>query len=72
MGEWDLNIFLFNYWNDLVLGSVETYFLEVGAYVYLKRATKGVWQCHFCWIWVKISLFLKYKNGGVEPKLFLV
>ena len=41
--EWDLNIFLFNHWNDLVLGSVETYFLKVGAYVSLKPATTGVW-----------------------------
>ena len=26
MGEWDLNILLFNYWNDFVLGLVEIYF----------------------------------------------
>ena len=41
-GEWDLKISLFNYLINLVLGSLETYFLEVGAYVSLKRATAGV------------------------------
>ena len=70
--EWDLKILLFNYWNDLVLGSVETYFSEINACVSLKRATVGVWDGGFCWIWLKISLFVKYKDGGVGPKNFFV
>ena len=37
--EWDLKSLLFNYWNDLVLSSVKTRFLEVGAYVFLKWLT---------------------------------
>ena len=39
MEEWNLKMLLFNYSNDLVLGSVETYFLEVRAHVSLKGAT---------------------------------
>ena len=35
-------ILFFNYWNDVVLDSVETYFLEVRVYVSLKRATTGL------------------------------
>ena len=58
--------------NDLLLGSVETYFLEVGAYVSLKGATAGVSEGHFCWIWLEISQFLKYKNGVVRPKNLIV
>ena len=34
--------FFLNYWNDPLLGSVETNFLEVSAYVSLKGATIGV------------------------------
>ena len=68
MGEWNLNILVFNYWNDLVLGSVETYFLEVGAYMCLKGATTVVWEGCFCWVWVKQPQFFKYKNGGVGSK----
>ena len=45
--EWDLQILLFKYWKDLVLGTVETYFLGVGAYVSLKRAPTGVWEGSF-------------------------
>ena len=63
---------LFNDWNDLILGPVETYSLEVGAYMSLKRATSGVWEGGFCWIRVKISDCFKYKNGGVGPKHFTV
>ena len=63
---------MFNYWNDFVLGLVETYFLEVGAYVSLKRATTGVWEGQICWNWVEIPQFFKYKNGGVGPKCFIV
>ena len=47
-GDWGLKVLLFNYWNDLALGSVETYFREVGAYVSLKRAATGVWEGHVC------------------------
>ena len=35
-----MNILLFNYCQDLILGSAETCFLEVGAYVSLKQATR--------------------------------
>ena len=70
-GKWHLKIFWFNYWKDLALGSVETVFLEVGAYVFLKPATTGVWEGRFCWMWVKTSLFSKYENRGVGPKKFL-
>ena len=71
-GEWNLKVLLFNYWNDLVWGSLEAYFLEVGACVSLKRARADVWEGGFCWMWVKISQFFKYKNGWVEPKSFIV
>ena len=70
--EGDLQILLLKYRNDLVLGTVETYFLGVGAYVSLKRAVTAVWEGRFCWLWVKISQFFKYKNGGVGPKTFTV
>ena len=43
MREWDLKTLLFNYWKDLVLGSVETFFLEASAYMSLKLATAGKW-----------------------------
>ena len=71
-GELDLKILKFNYWNDLVLGSVETCFLEVGAYVPLKRAITDLWEGRFCWIWLKLSHFLKYKNREEGPKHFIV
>ena len=71
-GELGPTISLFNYWNDLVLGSEETCFLEVGAYVRLKRATGGVRKCRFCWIWVKIPQFFENKNVRVGPKDFTV
>ena len=57
-GGWDLKIISFSYCNDLALGSVGTYFLEVGAYASLKGATVGVWECCFCWNWVKIRVLL--------------
>ena len=53
-GESNLKILLFNYWKDLALGSAETYSLEVGAYVSLKRVTASFWEIRFCWILVKI------------------
>ena len=71
-GEWDLKMLLFNYWNDLVLGLVETCFLEVDAYVSLKLATTGVWEVRFGWIWLKISLFLNIKTGEWNLKLSLL
>ena len=71
-GGGDLKVLLFNYWNGLVLGEVETYFLEVIAYVSLKGVTTGVWEGRFCWIWLKISDFFKYKNGGEGSKSFIV
>ena len=70
--KWDPKIFMFNYWNDLVLGFEETYFLEVGAYVSLKEAIAGLWEDRFYWILAKTSQFFKYKNGGVGPKDFTV
>ena len=70
-GEFDLKTLLFNNWYDLVLGSVEIYFLEVGAYMSPKWATTGIREGRFCWIWVKIPQLLKYKNGEVGPKTFL-
>ena len=42
MEELNVKFFIFNYWSDLLLGSLETSFLEVGAYVSLKWATKGL------------------------------
>ena len=63
---------MFNYSNAFALGSVQTYFLEVGSYVSLKRATAGLWEGRFCWIWLKISQLFKNKNGGVGPKTFTV
>ena len=39
--KWNLKILWFIYWNDLTLGSVETYFLQDGAYMTLKGATPG-------------------------------
>ena len=60
--NWDLQNWLFNYVNEIALGLVERYFFEFGAYVSVKVATGGVWQCRFCWIWVEISQFLKWKK----------
>ena len=71
-GEWDLEILLFDYWHDLALGSVETCFLEIDSYVSLELAATGLWEGRFFLILVKISRFFKYKNKGVEPKIFIV
>ena len=68
--ECELKIFCLIYWIDLVLDLVQTNFLEVGAYGSLKPATAGVWQSRFCWIWVKISLFFKYKDRWVGCENF--
>ena len=71
-GKWDLNVLLFNYWKDLLLVSVETYFLEVAEYVSLKRAAAGVLEGRFCTILVKILHLFKYKSGRFGPKDFIV
>ena len=57
-------IFFFN-----VLGLVDSYFLEIGRYLFLKKIARGVWLSRFSWIWVKIALLLQYKNGRVEPAI---
>ena len=69
--EWELKTLLFNYWNDIFLGSVETYFLEVGAYVFVKRTTASVWEVRFYWIWLEISHFFKYKTEECDLKTLL-
>ena len=46
--ERKLKIWLFNYLNNFFLDSVETYFLEVGGYVSVKRVTTGVWEVGLC------------------------
>ena len=70
-GECDLKNLLFNYWNHLALGSLETYFMEVGAYVSLKRAKISVWECRLCWIWVEILHLFKYKNAELDLNILL-
>ena len=56
--------FFINYRNDLILGLVETYFLEA--------VIAGEWEGRFSWIWLETSYFFKYKNGGEWPKNFIV
>ena len=68
----DLKFLYLNYWSDLLLGSVQAYFLEAGAYLSLKGGTTDVCEGGFCWIRLEISPFLKYKNGRVGPKNFIV
>ena len=70
--EWDPKILLLNYWNDLVLGSAETNFLEISSYVSVKGATGGVWEGRFSWSWLEMSHFFKYKIGEVGPKKSIV
>ena len=72
MEEEDLKLLLFNYWNDLVLSSVETYFLKVVPHLSLKGAIAGAWEGCFFWIWLEVSQFLKDKNGGIWHKNFIV
>ena len=69
--EWDLKIWLFNYWNDSVLSSAENYFLEICAYVPREGATAGAWESCFCWIWLKTLLFLKRKSQKLDLKILL-
>ena len=71
MEKWDQNILLFNYWNNLVLGSVETYFLEVDAYVSLKRATAGAWESRFAEFEWKSHIYSNIKTGKWDLKLLL-
>lgn len=52
--------------------SVETFFLEAGADVSLKRVTTVIRESCFCRIRAKVPLVLKIKNRGVEPKSFTV
>ena len=69
--EWDLKILLFNYWNGLALGSVQTFFLEV-VHTCLWNEPPQVservvfaefdWKYHFFW----------YKNGEVGPTNFII
>ena len=66
-----MRILLFSYWNDLVLDLVETYFLEVGAYVSLKRATASVWEGRFADLEWKYHSFSNIKTGEWEMKVFL-
>ena len=63
-GEWDLKPLIFNYWNDFIIGSVQTCFLKVGAYVSLKQASVG----HFVLNLTENVTFFKHKNGQVGPK----
>ena len=69
--EWDLKGLLFNHWNDLFLGSVKTYFLEIGAYVSVKRATTGVSEGRFCLIWLEIWHFLNIKTEEWDQNILL-
>ena len=69
--KWDLKVLWFNYWSDLALGSVETDFLAVGAYVRLKGATAVVWLGRFCWIWLEISHFLSIRTEEWDVKFLL-
>ena len=77
--EWDLEILFSNYRKYLALVLEEIYFLEVGAYVSLKGATRGVseghlaefdWKYHIFWKinsekWDRKVLFYNYWNNLV-------
>ena len=63
---------MFNYWDNLFLSLVETYFLAHDGYVSLKRATASVSEVRFCLTSQQISHLFKYQNGGVGPKKFIV
>ena len=70
---WDckLNVLQWNYCKDLVLGAVETKFLEIGVYVSLKQVTAVVWEDRVYRIWVKIQQFLYVKTGDLDLKISL-
>ena len=69
--EWDLKVLLFIYWNGLALGSVKTFFLEVGAYVSLKWLSVSLWEGRFSWTWLKIYIFLNIKTEEWDLKTLL-
>ena len=64
-------IFLLNYWNDLVLGSVGKYFLEVFAYVSIKGANTGVPQKRFADFDWKYHIFFNIKTEERDLKILL-
>ena len=70
MRDGDLKFLLFYYWIDFAPGSVETNFLENGAYVSRKRAATSAWESRLSISWAKILLHFNYKYGGVGPKTF--
>ena len=61
----------FNYWNDLTLDSGETSFLEVGAYVSLKRAKPMADRVVFPEFEWKYHCFWNLKTGEWDLKIFL-
>ena len=70
--EWDVENLIFNYWNDLVLDLVETYFLEVGAYLCLKGATAVVRERRFLQnLTGNVTFFLNIKMEEYDRKLSL-
>ena len=68
MEEKDLKIIFFIYWTDIVIGSVESYFLEVGAYVSLKRDNMRVIFADFE---IKYHCFWNIKTEKWGLKIFL-
>ena len=46
------------------------YFLGVDAYVSLKRVATSVWECRFCWIWVKIPQSFNIKTREWNLKIW--
>ena len=71
IGDCKLKVLWGNYGKDRVLGSVETNFLEVGAYVSLKRVISDIWEGRVYRIWVKIPQFLNIKTGDLDLKISL-
>ena len=71
--EWNLTIFLFEYWNSLAIDTVQTYLMQFGAYMSLERATTCLWQGCFSWIWLKIWFFflnIKTEDWNLQILLF--
>ena len=66
--EWDLKIFMFNYWNDLLLGSVETYFLVFHTCLWNEppQVSESVVFAEFE---EKIPRFFKSKTGELDLKI---
>ena len=69
--EWHQKVLLVNYWNELALGSVQTYFMDGDSYVSLKRKTTHPERVVLLILAENIN-FLKYKNEGMGPKKFIV